>query len=113
MKYIMTFMLSLAFAATAFAAPAPEMTAGKYDPQGTLIHVEANGLICDFCAVAIEKVFMKQDEVSGVAVNLSEHLIIVSLKEGESMSNETLTKLITDSGYNVASIDRGPTNAGE
>ena len=105
MNLIITLAFSVVFAASAFAAE-NQMTAGTYNPTGTLVKVEANGLVCDFCARAIEKVFMKQPEISGVGVNLSDHLIAVSLKDGQEMSDEKLTKLITDAGYNVAGITR-------
>ena len=29
-----------------------------------------NGLVCDFCARALEKVFMNENSVSGLTVNL-------------------------------------------
>lgn len=113
MKYLTTFLLSLVFTINAYAAT-PQMSVGSYAEGGTLIKVTANGLVCDFCARAIEKVFMKQASVAGVNVDLGNHLILVSLKKGQTMDDATLTKLITDAGYNVADIARETaTQAGE
>ena len=33
---------------------------GTIDPNGEIIRVNVKGLVCDFCARAIEKVFMKE-----------------------------------------------------
>ena len=71
------------------------------------INVKVNGLVCDFCARALEKVFGKRDDVSGINVDLDNGLVKVAMKPGQTIDDETLTKLITDSGYNVAAIDKG------
>jgi len=105
MKYIFTLLLSLVLATNAYATP-PQMTAGSYNPQGTLIEIEAHGLVCDFCARAIEKVFLKRAEVSGIAVNLSDHRIVISLKNGQNLDDALLEKLINDAGYTLARISR-------
>jgi len=84
----------------------PELSVGTLDPGGEIITVNAFGLVCDFCATAIEKVFMRKDEVSGLNVSLAKHKIIIALKNGSSLADAEIEKLITDSGYNVKSIDR-------
>ncbi|MEM9102265.1 MAG: heavy metal-associated domain-containing protein [Pseudomonadota bacterium] len=71
------------------------------------VDVKVNGLVCDFCARALEKVFGKQEEVSGIAVDLDNGKVVVTLKEGQKIDNVTLTALITDSGYNVVDIQQG------
>ena len=43
--------------------------------KSKIIDVEVEGLVCDFCAQSIEKVFMKQPGVSVVYVNLDLSLI--------------------------------------
>lgn len=68
--------------------------------------VSVNGLVCDFCARALEKVFSQQDAVEGIDVNLDTKIITISFKEGQSLDDEAITTLITDSGYNVTEIDR-------
>ncbi len=71
------------------------------------VHVKVNGLVCDFCARALEKVFGRRDDVAGVAVDLNQGDVIVQMQPGESIDNDTLTSLITDSGYDVTSITKG------
>lgn len=69
--------------------------------------LKVNGLVCDFCAQAINKVFRKNAAVNDVDVNLDNGQITVDLKDGENIDDETLTSMITDSGYNVTEIIRG------
>ena len=69
------------------------------------VKVNVTGMVCDFCAQALEKVFGKQEAVSGIDVNLDDAFVKVSLKDGQSMEHDKLVKLIVDSGYNVESIE--------
>lgn len=70
------------------------------------IVAQINGLVCDFCARALEKVFGKRDEVTGIDVNLDTKLVTIGLKKGANIDDATITKLITDAGYNVVEIRR-------
>lgn len=70
------------------------------------IKVEINGLVCDFCARALEKVFGKRQEVSGIDVNLDTKIVTIGLKKAADIDDATITKLITDAGYNVVKINR-------
>jgi copper chaperone CopZ len=95
MKHILIIALSLLFIATsAFAAT-------------TVATVHVNGLVCDFCARAVEKTFGKQDAVSTVKVDLDKKIVVLEFKDQKNIDDTAITKLITDAGYNVVSIDRG------
>ena len=83
-----------------------ELSAGNIDSDGEQINVNVFGLVCDFCAQAIEKVFMKREEVAGIKVDLSGGLITIFTKKDHVLDDATLSKLIVDSGYNVDSISR-------
>jgi copper chaperone CopZ len=85
---------------------APSFKAGHYDSGGVLVTVIAKGLVCEFCAKSLEKVLMRQESVSGVNVDLTTKEILISLKEGYAMDDAMIEKLINDSGYNVATINR-------
>jgi copper chaperone CopZ len=69
-------------------------------------HIRVNGLVCDFCARALEKVFGKEEAVKAIDVNLDTKIITVNFNEGQTLSDEKLTQLITDADYNVESIHR-------
>lgn len=70
-------------------------------------NVKVNGLVCDFCARALEKVFSQHEEVAGINVDLNNGNVTVAFKSGQTLDDETLKSLITDAGYNVVRIDRG------
>lgn len=85
----------------AFAHHTPEHTAGFHT-----ITVKVNGLVCDFCARALEKVFYQQKEVQGVDVNLDDHNVRLEISDGTDIPDDKITSLITDAGYNVVEIIR-------
>lgn len=68
--------------------------------------VSVNGLVCDFCARALEKVFSRQEAVENINVDLDSKIITVQFKEGQSLDDATLKALITDAGYNMEGINR-------
>jgi copper chaperone CopZ len=80
----------------------PALAAGK----GTHIHVTVNGLVCDFCAVSMKKIFMKKDPVAAVNVNLTTKIVDIDLKPGKALDDAEIKKGITDAGYAVVSIKR-------
>jgi copper chaperone CopZ len=73
---------------------------------GDIIRVDVNGLVCDFCAQAIDRVFRKHSAVSDVAVDLRNKIVEVALKENGVLEDQLLSKMIVDSGYNVVEIKR-------
>lgn len=72
-----------------------------------LVIAEVNGLVCDFCARALEKVFNKRSEVYGIDVNLDKGQVEIQFKHQQRIDDALLTKLITDSGYNVVKLTNG------
>ena len=70
------------------------------------VHVSVNGLVCDFCARALEKVFGKEEAVNNIDVNLDTKIITVTFNDGKNLDDARLTDLITDAGYHVEGIHR-------
>ena len=70
------------------------------------IRATVNGMVCGFCATGIEKTFKAQPEVKTVNVDLNKKLVTVTTKQGQTLDDAKLKKLITNSGYSVVSIDR-------
>ena len=83
-----------------------ETQAGSIDPNGTLMTVVVEGMVCDFCAQAIERVFMKREEVAGITINLDDQNVIISLKSEKDIENTTIEELFLNAGYNVQTINR-------
>ena len=71
-----------------------------------IIKIAVNGLVCDFCAQAIEKVFMKKKEVEGIDVNLEAQVVVLFLKEKTNINNQLISDILEDAGYNIENIDR-------
>ena len=74
--------------------------------SNNVIHVATIGMVCDFCAQAIEKVFMKRDEVQGIIVDLDNQKVVIYLKDNLSIEDTEIVKLFEDSGYSVENINR-------
>lgn len=70
------------------------------------ITVDVNGLVCDFCARALEKTFYQREGVEGVLVNLDTHIVTLEVTEGANLSDGEITELISSAGYNVNKITR-------
>jgi copper chaperone CopZ len=77
---------------------------GKDCEQKIALHVK--GLVCDFCARSIEKVFKKK-KVTGVDVDLANGLIEVYLSKDQTLDDASLQKMIKNSGYLLERIERG------
>lgn len=91
---MMIVVATLGFGSTAWAV------------EPCVIEVKVNGLVCDFCARALEMTFGKRDDVKDIAVDLDNGNVRVVMKEGRHMDEKELRQLITDSGYDVQSIDK-------
>ncbi len=74
--------------------------------ENEVLSISVNGLVCDFCARSIEKLFSKKESVKSINVNLEEMLITISLKKGKNLNDDIITKVITDSGYDIREIRR-------
>ena len=93
MKRIVTFaLLALVLSEPAFAARS--------------IKADVNGLVCSFCAAAIEKRLKKLDATKAVYVDLTKKVVAVELKDGKDLTPERVAEEIKDSGYDVVSIGR-------
>lgn len=73
----------------------------------TTVVVDVNGLVCEFCAVTIEKNFIKKkDSVEAVKVDLDSKKVTISLQEGKDISDDEVRETIVNNGYNVVAITR-------
>ena len=69
------------------------------------IKANVNGMVCAFCAQGIEKKMRALSQTKDVYVNLKQRIVAVELKDGQSLSNDTVKDLIKDAGYEVTRID--------
>lgn len=105
---IITFALIAAIITTSAHAehPAHMQVADKAICENS-IFVKVDGLVCDFCARALEKVFAEQADVATINVDLDNGLVTIAMMPDQTMDDVTVTQLITDSGYNVSTIEHG------
>ena len=71
-----------------------------------IININVNGMVCDFCAQSIEKVFMKRIEVKGINVNLEHQKVVIYLEKETDIEDTTISTLFEDAGYTVETINR-------
>ena len=71
-----------------------------------IININVNGMVCDFCAQSIEKVFMKRIEVKGINVNLEDQKVVIYLEKETDIEDTTISTIFEDAGYTVETINR-------
>jgi len=90
-------LLALVLAATAIAA-VPVLA----DVQ--TIKAEVNGMVCAFCAQGIERKMRALSQTKDVYVNLKQRIVAVELKDGQTLSQDTVRELVKDAGYEVTTM---------
>ena len=84
------------------------MPAFAMHPGGT-VYADVNGLICDFCARALEKVFGREDAVESIDVNMDTKVVTIHFNEDQSLEDARIKELITDAG--LVSSPKAPRKA--
>ncbi len=74
------------------------------------IRASVNGMVCAFCATGIEKTFRAQPEVDDVRVDLERKLVMIRTKEGRTLDDARIGKIMTDAGYSINGIVREEKN---
>jgi len=74
--------------------------------ENEVLTISVNGLVCDFCARSIEKLFSKKESVKSIDVNLENMIITINLKKGKKLNDDIVRQVIKDSGYDVTEINR-------
>ena len=74
---------------------------------GEPIVADVLGVVCDFCALAMNKIFGKREEVAAIYVDLDTKALSLVLVPGASMSDQTIADLAVQAGYRIADVRRG------
>ena len=74
---------------------------------GEPIVADVLGVVCDFCALAMNKIFSKREEVAAIYVDLDTKALNLVLVPGASMSDQTIADLAVQAGYRIADVRRG------
>ena len=70
------------------------------------IRATVNGMVCGFCATGIEKTFRAQPEVKTVDVDLENRLVTIQTKQGQTLDDSKIKKLLGNAGYSVVAVAR-------
>lgn len=95
MKYVFAVLLCLIFST---AAPAAH--------GASHVLVTIHGLVCDFCARSLEKVFLKKDSVAAIRVDLDTKIVTIDLKNDMNLEDKEIQSGVTDAGYTIVKIER-------
>jgi mercuric ion binding protein len=98
--------LILSVVLTAFLAPLPASAAES-------LKAKVNGMVCAFCAQGIEAKLRALPQTKDVYVNLGQKLVAVQVKDGASLSADTVRGIVKDAGYEVSAIETVSKTAAE
>jgi len=84
----------------------PEIDAALAE-GGEPIVADVLGVVCDFCATAMNKIFGKREEVAAIYVDLDTKALSIVTYEQGSLSDEDIGSLAEQAGYRVAAVRRG------
>ena len=93
MKRINSLIIAVAFTLVSVVAQAAQIT------------VTVKGMVCSFCAQGIEKKFKNDPALETVHVDLAKKLVLLTTKDGQTLSEDSIRKKITDAGFNVVSVE--------
>ncbi len=81
------------------------LTTGWAQSKPQTIQVSVQGMVCNFCAVGIEKSLRKVNGVDGIYINLDKRLVAVTTKPGATVTTDQIAKTVKDSGFKVVKIE--------
>ena len=70
------------------------------------VEVTINGMVCSFCVQGIERKIRALPATQSVKVDIQKHLVDISLRQGQTIGDDQLRKLIRDAGFDVREIKR-------
>lgn len=92
-------------APVAFAVT-PDMAAAL-EAGGEPVAVDVLGVVCDFCAKAMNRTFGRRAEVAATYVDLDLKTLNFVFAPGATLPDEEITELVRKSGYRLRAIRRG------
>ncbi len=73
---------------------------------GGVVTAHVDGMVCDFCARSLEKLFGKEEAVEAIKIDLDGKTVTINLKDGQELSDERIEEIVSYSGYDIEKIDR-------
>lgn len=106
MKLLQTFTIAAMLAVASPAVTKDKKMEGPEVVEIADINVGLNGLVCDFCSIALNKTFKKKDAVRGTYVDLDTKVLSLALKTGANLENEDIVETVRKAGYTATKITR-------
>jgi len=78
--------------------------AGPAAAAGGTVELTVDGMVCAFCAQGIEKKLRENAATDDVFISLEHHIVAVSMKGKQAISDEELKRVLTESGYSVRKV---------
>lgn len=97
MKKLLVVLMLLCLPFSAFAADRS---------TGQVVHVGVDGMVCDFCAQSLKKLFLKEKAVQDIDISFEKKMVTLTLKPKMTMDDAAITKVIDYAGYKVSGIHR-------
>lgn len=70
-----------------------------------------DGMTCPFCSYGLEKKLTRLEAIEHIQIDLDKGRVVLTLREGESVTDEELEKAVDDAGFSLRSIERPADNA--
>ncbi|MBI1393228.1 MAG: cation transporter [Alphaproteobacteria bacterium] len=80
---------------------------------GEPVVVDVLGVVCDFCAKAMNKTFGKRKEIAAVYVDLDLKTLNLVIEPGAELDDAMIEELVRKAGYKTSAIRRGAAALGE
>lgn len=74
--------------------------------EAETIDIKVKGLVCDFCARAMEKTLQRTGKTEDIEIDLNKGQVRIETRAGQSMTDQEIEQAITDSGYHLVEISR-------
>jgi mercuric ion binding protein len=73
---------------------------------GPSYRLQVDGLACPFCAYGIEKKLRTLDGVDKVKVDLGGGQVVVTMKDGATLAEDTARQAVKDAGFTLRAFER-------
>ncbi|MEW5707516.1 MAG: heavy-metal-associated domain-containing protein [Pseudomonadota bacterium] len=82
---------------------------------GPSYRLQVDGLACPFCAYGIEKKLRALDGVDKVKVDLEGGQVVVTMKDGATLAEDTVRRAVKDAGFTLRAFEQtsGGSDGGE
>jgi len=70
------------------------------------ILITTQGMVCDFCASGLERLFGYHDAVNNVAIDFDTGSVLLNIHPNKIITDDAIKDVITGNGFDLVSIKR-------